>query len=77
MKPHIPKHSLNDFRKKVFFLQNLVQLASDNIYLDSIFKGLLEQHLSYQCANPNTIGGCFCNFKSVYDSKKKKDSKIE
>ncbi|KAL4476170.1 hypothetical protein ABPG74_009903 [Tetrahymena malaccensis] len=62
---------------KISLFQRLNSVAGQNIYYDSIYKGLICQHLENPCPHPNESETCFCKQKIVYDPKKRKDTSID
>lgn len=59
-----------NFKKKVFFIFNVLESASESVDDDCLIRGILRYHIKNACYNEN----CFINRnKTIYDSKKNKD----
>ncbi|KAL4499680.1 hypothetical protein ABPG72_017220 [Tetrahymena utriculariae] len=62
---------------KISLFQSLNSAASQNMYYDSVYKGLICQHLENPCPHPNEGETCFCKQKIIYDPKKRRDTSID
>ncbi|CAD8096084.1 unnamed protein product [Paramecium primaurelia] len=74
-------HSLtaDALQKQIYTTLAFLEVSLTDISIDTYFKGILQRHLDFECQHPviKGEGRCFCKKKRVYDSKKRKEVRVE
>ncbi|CAD8121761.1 unnamed protein product [Paramecium sonneborni] len=65
--------------KQIYTTLAFLEISMTDISIDTYFKGILQRHLDFECQHPviKGEGRCFCKKKRVYDSKKRKEVRVE
>ncbi|CAD8195861.1 unnamed protein product [Paramecium octaurelia] len=74
-------HSLTPdaLQKQIYTTLAFLEVSLSDISIDTYFKGILQRHLDFECQHPEIKGEarCFCKKKRVFDSKKRKEVRVE
>ncbi|CAK58161.1 unnamed protein product (macronuclear) [Paramecium tetraurelia] len=74
-------HSLSPdaLQKQIYTTLAFLEVSLSDISIDTYFKGILQRHLDFECQHPEIKGEarCFCKKKRVFDSKKRKEVRVE
>ncbi|CAD8107864.1 unnamed protein product [Paramecium primaurelia] len=69
----------NELQKQIYTTLAFLEISLSDITIDTYFKGILQRHMDFECQHPEIKGEarCFCKKKRVYDSKKRKEVRVE